>query len=97
VPRHGSRRGGKALSRVTFKLFDALRREFDDDNDLHTLRDDAVVGNRGPKGWVIDGLPTVEDKIFLPSASPCLSATIEAAHDMGTKGLKNPPPIPRHQ
>jgi hypothetical protein len=100
--------GGKALPRVMFKMFNDLRREFDDDNDLRTLRDDPVAGTRGPKWRVIDDLPIVEDKIFLPPASPCLSTTIELAHNMGHKGIEktlhrfhtivkchpSPPPLP---
>jgi hypothetical protein len=61
-----------ALSGVTFQLFDDLRHEFDDDQELCAPREDAA-----------NGLPTVEGKLFLALASACLPTTIEAAHGMG--------------
>jgi hypothetical protein len=51
-----------------------------------TLWDDVAAGRRRSKWQVIDGLPTLEGKVFLPPASACLSAILETAHDMGHEG-----------
>jgi hypothetical protein len=90
LSRHDTDTGGEVMasSRVTFKMFDDLRHEFNDDPDLRTLCDEAVAGNQGPKWQVVDGLPTMEGKVFIPSASPFLIATLEAAHGVGHEGIE---------
>jgi hypothetical protein len=77
-----------AISGVTFKMFDTLRHEFNTAPDLRTLRDDATAGKQGPQWQVVDSWPTVNGKVFIPSASPCLTAALEAAHGVGHEGIQ---------
>jgi hypothetical protein len=64
------------LSEVTFKLFDVLRREIDDDPELHALRNEAAAGVRSPKLVVLDSLLTIEGQVYMPPASPCHHVTL---------------------
>jgi hypothetical protein len=72
---HDTDTGGEAMaiSGVTFKMFDTLWVEFNADPDLRTLREEIAADNQGPKWQVIDDLPNMDDKVFIPSASPCLT------------------------
>jgi hypothetical protein len=66
--------------------FNDLGREFSNDQELLTLCDDVAAGRRGPKWQVINGLPMLEGKLFLPPASACLSTILETAHGMSHEG-----------
>jgi hypothetical protein len=77
-----------AISGVAFKMFDTLRQEFDTNHNMSTLREDVAAGKQGPQWQVVDDLPTVNGKVFIPSTSPCLTAALEAAHGVGHEGIQ---------
>jgi hypothetical protein len=72
----------------TFKLFDDLWCEFDDDTSLRTLRDEAATGAQGPNWWVLDGLPIVDGQVYMPPTSSCFQAVLAATHDVGHEGIE---------
>jgi hypothetical protein len=68
-------------------LFEALRQEINGDSTLCALRDEVVVGNRGDKWKLVDGLIVVDGKVYLPTSSPSLQVALTSAHGTGHEGL----------
>lgn len=79
--------GLHAMSRPSFDLFTALRRELNDDPDLRAVQDSIVTKREVP--WrVMDGLILHDARVFIPAASAALPAILELAHSSGHEGIQ---------
>jgi hypothetical protein len=77
-----------ALFGTTFKMFDDVWCEFDDDTSLDTFCDGAVTGIRGPNWRVLDGLLIINGQVYMPPTSSCFQAVLVVMQDIGHEGIE---------
>ena len=76
-----------ALTSTSFKLFEDLYRELQDDTDLCALRD-SMVADRGEPWHITDGLIMRGSRVYVPPTSAALPTVIELAHTAGHEGIQ---------
>ena len=77
-----------ALSTLTFRLFDDLRHELDNDATLRARRDAVAAGAHGVSWTVREGLILHDGRVFLPAASPLLDDVLQLAHTGAHEGIQ---------
>jgi hypothetical protein len=75
-----------ALSAPSFQVFDDISHEFDIDPALRTVKDEVSAGKHGDKWRVIDGLVTINDRVYVLPAFPSLPLIMASAHGVGQEG-----------
>jgi len=76
-----------ALSGPSFRLFDEMRQELQQDATLRALRD-SVVADRGEPWHITDGLIMRGSRVYVPPTSAALPTVIELAHTAGHEGIQ---------
>jgi hypothetical protein len=76
-----------ALTGPSFKLFDDLRQELQDNADLRAFRD-SVVADRGDPWHISNGLIMHGSRVFVPSTSAALPVVLQLAHTAGHEGTQ---------
>jgi hypothetical protein len=76
-----------AISTPSFLLFEALCQEFTDDSTLCALRDEVVARSRGDKWKLVDGLVTMDGKVYVPPSPQSLTTRLTVTHRMGHEGI----------
>jgi len=76
-----------ALSGPSFRLFDEIRQELQQDATLRALRD-SVVADRGEPWHITDGLIMRGSRVYVPPTSAALPTVIELAHTAGHEGIQ---------
>lgn len=74
------------LSGPSFRLYDDVRRELQEDSALRAFRDDVVI-ERGAPWRVVDGLVLRGTRVFILVSSASLSDVLQLAHSMGHEGI----------
>jgi hypothetical protein len=75
-----------ALIGPSFKIFEDLRQELQDHDDLHALRD-SVVADRGTPWRLMDGLILRGTHVFMPAMSATLPTVLQLVHTAGHEGM----------
>jgi hypothetical protein len=75
-----------ALSIPSFPLFGDLCRELDTDPALRVLKEESAAGARGASCAIVDGLITVDGRVYVPASSASLQAILDNAHGTGHEG-----------
>jgi hypothetical protein len=75
-----------ALTGPSFKLFEDLRHELQDNMDLRTLHD-SMVTDRGEPWHVVGGLILRGSYVFMPTTSTSLQVVLQLAHSVGLEGM----------
>lgn len=86
-----SRRGDddvslSTLSGPSFRLYDDLRRELQEDPALRAFRD-GMVAESGAPWHVVDGLVLRGTRVFIPVSSTSLPYVLQLAHSTGHEGI----------
>ncbi|WVZ98182.1 LOW QUALITY PROTEIN: hypothetical protein U9M48_043651, partial [Paspalum notatum var. saurae] len=75
-----------ALSGPSFSLFEELRTELENAEDLGDIRAQVLEGQNG---WsLVDGLWLKDSKVFVPASSPLVAAIIVDAHNTRHEGIQ---------
>jgi hypothetical protein len=84
----GEARELAALSVPNFKVFDELCTDTKEVAELCQLKEEIITGGHGDKWQVVDGLITMDGKVYVSATSPHLSAILSAVHGMGHEGME---------
>lgn len=87
-----SRRGDEdaslsTLSGPSFKLYDDLRRELQEDATLRVFRD-SVVAERSAPWRMVQGLVLHGARVFVPATLAALPVVLQIAHSAGHEGIQ---------
>lgn len=76
-----------AISHPTFNIWSELQQELEVMPVFQKLREQVVTGRKGPSWTMLDGLITVDRRVWV-SAAPSLPRILSHAHDTGHEGIQ---------